>query len=431
MTTPNLAFLPDAIAGTIQNGILERRLYESMKPALLWRGLASRERHPGRIGELVTKTRDGLIAPDTEASAKRTPGGDPSVVTRSVEQFTYQVAPYGKSVQIQLPASYVAQANRFLADTSALGFHAAQTLGRIARNRLLAAYGGGNTFATTGTTSTSLVVKDATGFDTVMVNGSPVPVSVTNPLPIAIAGTANNVTACNLATNTLTVTSATWSQYDAVVRTDAAKVFRQGSRTSDHLLISSDVASAAAFRAAAASMRSDNVPGLDGSPAGMYGCFVDPQIETSLLADPEIHDAIKAVGLTGPFADGAVGDYAGIRFIRNTEMSKLASDSDYQTTIYRSFMFGMDSLIEAFIPEQAFATEVVPEGIAQANHYKMALDAEGTSTLIVRAPLDPTGEMITASWVGTLDWAVPTDSLNQTGPARYKRCRVIHTAGPT
>lgn len=424
----NLAFLPTALQNTIQDGILERKMMDALKPLLLWRGLCQRERHPGNIGEKVTKTRTGLITPDTEASAKRTAGSDPGSVTRSVEQFGYQVTPYGKSLDIHLPSSYVAQYSRFLDDTAALGFHAAQTVGRIARGRLIAAYGGGNTYATAaGTTSTAVAVKDSTGFATVMVNGSPVAVSVSNPLPCHLGGVAVNVVAVVDATHVTLAATATWAQYDALTADDAATVIREGGRSTDHLLVAGDTATAKTFRSAAATMRSMNVPGLDGTVNGLYGCFVDPQTETALFADAEFHDAIKAIGLEGPFASGAIGDYAGIRFIRNTETTKLTGD---QATIHESLMFGSEPLIEAYIPEAAFAAEVQMGGIASANHYKMPLDPDAVMTMVVRAPQDKAGELVTASWLANLDYAVPTDSLNQAGAQRYKRCALIHTAGP-
>lgn len=435
-----LAFLPTAVAGLIQDGILERRLLPALKPALLWRSICAPERHNGREGEVVIKTRTGLIAPSTAAEARRSPGVDPGTLARSVEQFSYQCAPYGKSVQTHLPTSFVAQANRFMDDTQALMFQGAQTLGRMARSAMLAAYRGGDTFTTTDPGSTtSVVVKDCTGFDTVVVNGRVVPVSSTNTLAVTIGGTARLVSACvaddgsSPATGpgTLTITSALdYAQYDAVVRADAPKVVRQGGRSTSRALVSGDTPTIASFRQAAAQLRMNNVPSLDGTLSGPYGCFVDAHVESALMADPEFHNAITAQGLTGPFADGAMGDYMGIRFIRNTEMSILASDSEYQAHIHESFMFGADVAIEAFIPEAEFAREVPLEGIASANHYKMPIDSHGALTLVVRAPLDAAGEVITSSWLANLDYCVPTDVKALTGTARHKRAVVIQTAGP-
>lgn len=434
MPVQNVAFLPAAVQATIQDGILERKMYDAMRPLLLWRSLCEQALHPGQIGEKVIKTRSGLIVPDTEASALRQPGADPSVVARSVEQFAYQLKPFGKSLDTHLPASYLAQYSRFLDDMNALAFHAAQTVGRICRNRLLAAYGGGNSFAMTGATSTTITVKDATGFDTVIVNGSPVAVSAINTLPITIAGVAKVVTACDLVNNILTLSaSTTYAQYDAVVRADAATVVRQADRTSDRLIVAADVATAKTYRNAAALLRINNVPAMDGSRDGLYGCFVDPQTETSLLADPEFHDSIQKEGVTdpnSPFSTGVIGTYGGIKFLRNTEMTKLAADTEYQTTIHRSIMFGAQPLIEAYIPEAEFAAAIPMGGIAGSNHFKMPLDDKGVMTLVVRAPLDRAGEVISSSWLANVDYAVPSDIFNQTGAARFKRCAVIHTAGP-
>lgn len=435
-----LAFLPAAVAGVIQDGILERRLMPALKPALLWRALCSRERHSGREGEVVTKTRTGLITPSTRAEALRTPGTDPGTLTRSVEQFSYQVAPYGKSINVHLPSSYLAQENKFLDDTQALTFHGAQSLGRMARSAMLAAYRGGDTFTTDNPGSTvSVVVKDCAGFDTVVVNGRVVAVSSTNTLAVTIGGTARLVSACVAddgsspasGPGTLTITVALdYAQYDAVLRTDAPRVVRQSGRATDRLIVSGDTPTIAYFRQAAAQLRMNNVPGLDGTIGGRYGCFVDAHVESALMADSEFHSAIQAQGLTGPFADGAMGDYMGIRFIRNTEMSILAADSHYQSHIHESFMFGADVAIEAYVPEAEFAREVPMEGIASANHYKMPLDSDGALTFVARAPLDAAGEVMTLSWLANLDWCVPTDVKALSGTARHKRAVVIKTAGP-
>lgn len=435
-----LAFLPAAVAGCIQDGVLERRVLPSLRPALLWRGLCTPQRHPGGLGEKVTKTRPGLIPPGTAASARRTPGTDPATLQRTLEQFGYQVAPYGNGLDIHLPSSWLAQENKFLDDVEKLAFHGAQTVGRMARDAILAAYRGGDTFTTDNPgATTSVAVKDVTGFDQVLVNGLPTPVSSGAPLPVTIGGTARNVTAC-VATDgsspprgagTLTISVALdYAQYDAVVRTDAPLVVRQGGRATDRLIVAGDTPTAASFRSAAAHLRQHNVPGLDGQVGSPYGCFVDSHVENSLFADTEFHDAIQAEGITGPFASGAIGDYAGIRFIRNTEMTVFNADAALQANVHESLVFGADVAVEAFIPESEFAREVPLEGIALANHYKMPLDPSGVLTLVVRAPLDKAGEILSASWLANVDHCVPSDAKALTGAARHKRAVVVKTAGP-
>lgn len=430
-----IANLPLAISGVIQDGILERNMMQALKPALLWRNLFTRHRHPGRIGERVIFTRDGLITPDSALTAARTPGNDPALVVRSVEQFQYQVKPYGKSLDIHMPSSFLAQTSRFESDTNALGFHAAQTMGRIARDALFAAYGGGNTFAPNlGSATTTLVVQDATGFDTVVVNGVPVAVSATNPGSLSIQGAANvTYTAVNLTTNTITLSAnQTWSQYDSIVRSDAPLIKRQNNRTSDRLLVAGDTPAFQIFRDTAAYMRGHNVPGINGVVGGMYGCYVDPDVENALFNDAEFRQAVAAVGNTGVYAEGTIGVYAGIQFMRmpKSESKIIANAAPYQTTIHRSIMFGQDVGIEAFIPEADFESEVVSAGVARLNHFKMPLDPDAVMTMVIRAPLDKAGEIVSASWLSNVDYAIASDLAAITGTQRLKRAVLIHTAGP-
>ncbi|MDB4930537.1 MAG: hypothetical protein JWM10_3021 [Myxococcaceae bacterium] len=440
MAELNLAFLPPAVAGVIQDGMLERRLLKSLRPLLLWRMLCEQVRHPGNIGERVTRTRSGLIQPDTAASARRLPGVDPGVVTRSVEQFGYGVQPYGKGIDIHLPSAFLACENKFLDDTDALAFHGAQTLGRFCRDELMAAYTGGDSFTTDNPGSvTAVAMKDVTGFDKVLVNGLPTAVSASNPMSVTIGGVARLVTAC-VATDasspprgpgTLTISAALdYAQYDRVLRSDAPTVVRQGSRSTGHLIVAGDTPTIASFRQAAAYLRTHNVPGLDGQVGSDYGCFVDSHTENALFADAEFHDAINAQGVSGQIADGTIGRYAGILFMRNNEMSVIAADSDYQANVHRSIVFGAEAVVEAFIPEMDFQQVVPVEGIATSNHYKMALDPSATFTMVIRAPQDRAGQIVSASWLANLDYCIPTDSLSRTGSQRYKRCVVVETAGP-
>jgi hypothetical protein len=445
--TLNVAFLPAAVANGIQDGILERRLLDALKPALLWRmnftdpatGVSirsmSRDRHEGRLGEAVTKSRRGLIPPGDETSAKIQPGQEPSKVRGSEEFFSYQLAPYGASTDTHLVASHVAAWNKFVEEVENLMFHGAQTLGRIARGRVFSAYGGSDTFATAaGSSATAVIIKDATGFDTVLVNGKPTPVSATYKRPIKIGGIGRNVTAVDLSTNTLTIDTAhTWSQYDRVVADDAPFIVRAGARATDRLIVGTDTAKISYWRDAKAFLQTHNVPGINGQvgPGAVYGAFVDAQIKNALYADAEFYNAIQRNNaLAQSWYTGALGLYDNILFLDNQEMPVIASGGDYQTDIHRSLVFGGDMLVEAYIPDEDFSNEVTLGGVARANHYKLALDQEGVLTLTVRAPLDALARNVTSSWSATCDWAVPSDATALTGKQRFKRAVVVHTAGP-
>jgi len=434
----NIAFLPAAIDGAIQQGFLTAGLQEALKPTLAWRALMSPVKHNAqgvglRAGESATMTRDGLIQPSTDAESLLAPGAEPVTVTRSLEQWSYAIKSRSAKVNINLPGSALAQANRFLADLAALGFQARHTLNRLARNAIFAAYGGGNSFATAlGSSSTSLVVADATGFDTVMTSaGLQVAVSSANPGALSINGAANVAyTAVDLTTNTITLSAAqTWSQYDSVVRSDAPKVIRANSRATDRLIVSGDTATVSAFRDAAAYLRGHNVPGIDGTLTGDYGSFIDTDIENALSADSEFRSAINGAGMSTQAASGLIGRYAGIQFFRQpkSETPIIASAAPYQTTIHKSLVFGADVCAEMFVAENDLLADGDQNAVG-AQHFRTQIDE--VITMVLQAPQDALGRTMKASWIANVDYACPCDSKAITGTQRHKRAVPVHTAGP-
>lgn len=436
----SIANLPSSISSVIQLGLLDLDILEALEPVQLWRELYAKHQHMGRGGETLTMTRDGLIPPGNKASALRIAGQDPATLQRSVEQFSYRIFPYGGAIDTHLPSSFVAQSSRFRSDIKQLMTHAGLTLGRIARDAMYAAYGGRNSFATSaaGSPTTTLPVQDATGFDTaVPVGQAQQPVSVSNPLAITVTGVANTVVACDLVNNILTLgTATTWAQYDAVVGVDAPTIVRATSRATDRLIVAGDTPLLATFRNAATVLRNANVPGIDGVVGSLYGCYVDADVENVLFADPEIRTAMAAQAITGIFSAGIVGVYAGIQFMRmpKTESLIIPQGGAIQTPIHRSIVFGEGPGIEAYIPEAEFAGEVaaggIPEAVATTVHYKKVVDDKGVISLVVRAPLDKAGEVVSSSWLANTDYCIPTDSLGISGPQRVKRACIVHTAGP-
>lgn len=435
----NIAFLPTAVENVVQQGFLAMGIKDALMPLLGWRMLMLREQHNGgmmRQGESATKTRDALIQPSTDANSLLGAGGIPTEVSRSVEQWTYQLKSRGNSLQINLPGSALAQADRFMSDMKALAFHARHTLNRLARNAIFAAYGGGNAFApNSGSSTTTLVVNDATGFDKVVTSGgTEVAVSSTNPGYLSIAGAANVAyTAVDLTTNTITLSAtASWSQYDSVVRSDAPRVIRPNSKSTDRALVSGDTATMAVFREAAAYLRSHNVPGLDGTLTGDFGAFVDSDIENALYADTEFREAVTGAGIGGSpeIQSGMIGRYAGIVFYRQpkSETPIIANASPYQTTIHKSLVFGSEICAEMYAPEAVLLADANPANVISQAHTRIPIDE--VITAVIRAPQDPLGRTLTASWVANVDYSCPTDSKAITGTQRHKRAVPVHTAGP-
>jgi hypothetical protein len=434
----NIAFLPSAVQGVVQDGILQSRFLDSLTPVRRWRTLAQRILHTGRIGEKVTMTRPGLISPSTEASATLAAGGEPDLLARSIEKFSFQVRSMGKALDIQLPASFFAQASTFLDDSEKLGIQAEMTLDGIARERLIRAYSGGDTFTEDNPgATTSVDVADCTGFDTVMVNGDPTAVSVSNTLPVTIGGTARLVSACVAddasspprGPGTLTITVALdYAQFDRVLRTDAATIVRQTSRATDRLIVAGDTATMATFRRAKQVLVDHFVPPIDG--AGNHGCAISATTKNALFADTEILNANQGRGAeAGGVADGRIGTFAGIAFFElpQERMPASLSGGNLQTTIQRSLMYGADALVEAYVPEEEFANQASPAAVAGMNHLKMPIDE--VLAMVYRAPLDTYGRQVRAAWVANVDFVVPSDVNGLSGAQRFKRACMIHTAG--
>lgn len=428
-----IATFSGSLLTIIEQGIVERELLESIRPALLWNAVVAQRLHPSGVGETVSLTREGLIAPSTAANALLANGmSTPNSASASMEQFSYSINSYALSLNIPVPDSVLAAAEVFQPRLNSFAFSALQTINRIRRDVAFAAYGGGNSFATTaGAAVTALVVADATGFDTTVVNGVVTPVSSTNPGTLTIAGVSRTYTAVNLGTNTITLSSAqTWSQYDAVVRNDATPVYRQGSRATDRLIVAGDTSTLATFRAAAAGLRGQNVPGINNVPGGDYMCFIDSDVENDLMADTEFRQALNGAGLAPSIEAGVLGRYGGIVFVRQpkSESQLIANAAPYQTTIHRSLMVGGGgAVIEAYKPENELLAHGEP--YVSGSHFRIPM-TDGL-TMVIQAPTDPLGRQVKASWVGNLGWCAPSDINNGTGSnVRYKRAAVIHTAGP-
>jgi hypothetical protein len=421
-----------ALVLAFQQGLVERAIQAPLSPMLLWSLLTQQEQFPLSIGETLHKTRDGLITPSARSTVTILPGNDPPTVSRSRERYSLTMEEQGSSMTHYLPNGSLAAVNSFLVDVDRLVTHGAMTLNRIRRDVFLAAYGGGNSFATAaGSAATALVVQDATGFDTVMVNGEAVPVSATNVGTLLLAGTSRTYTAVNLGTNTITLSSAqTWAQYDSVVRSDATPVFRQASRATDRLIVAGDVATLATFRSASMWMRGQNVPGVDGSPTGDYVCFINSDIEDQLMQDSEFRTAVNGAGLQPAIANGMLGRYAGVQFYRvpKSESAIIAAGGAYQANIHRSVMFGGGgAVIEGYINPADLITSAGP----LVNHTHMRQPLANGMQMVVRAPQDALGKTVLMSWNSALGWSVPSDINNGTGnAARFKRGVVIHTAGP-
>ena len=162
--------LPPPLRPLIQEHYLDRLFEDSLHSKLGFRRIADREPVPVGIGETITKTRAGLLAPAiTPLDPATDLALDDGLMPEgwSIEQYSLALNAYGATIDLNIETSLVAIGNLFLANATKLGLHALQSLDRLARNALYAVYLGGNSFVTASpdAPSTTLKVDTVVGFE--------------------------------------------------------------------------------------------------------------------------------------------------------------------------------------------------------------------------------------------------------------------------
>jgi hypothetical protein len=416
--------LPAAIRAIIQDGLLEAAFDNALIPDFLFPRAADLEQVPGQKGQRVTRTRTGLLTPQTTALT----GDIASADSYSVEQFSGVLDQYGNSIDTNMLGSSVAQASKFVQDVQTLGINAGQSLNRIARNRLYAAYAGGRTWVRTadGASNTTVDVQTVDGFGTVLVNGVPTAVSASNPLTITIAGVANTVTGVDTTNRRLTLGTASVDTLGAaIIAANAPTSIRPNARASAYNLISTDTATVGLFFDAVARLRNMNVPPL---PSGNYQAHVDPFTMRQLLSDTEFRQAFQSQGPSDTYANGRLTIFGGVEFLLNNEVPTVTGDSMTVTLARRPIVLGGGSLIAMPLESQG----MMLDGTGVQDVPGISVIDAGTSgiqvALIVRPPQDRLQQVVSSSWAWTGDFAVPTDSLANSDAALVKRAVVIEHA---
>lgn len=411
--------LPSAIVSIMQDGLLDRVFQDALLPEFLFPALADNEPWQGNMGSRQIMTRTGLMVPQTSPIT----GNDASTGTYGVEQWETVMDQYGFSIDTNMLTSAMTLASKYLRDVQTLGINAGQSLNRIARNKLLAAYAGGRTYVTTaGTSVTNVVVNDATGFGTVLVNGTPTAVSATTPLGITIGGTANTVTGVNTTTNTLTLgTAATVTVGEAVVSSVAPVSYRAGgsARNSIYDMTSADVATLALYRNAVTRLRKQNVPTVGGN----YIAHVTPDTINELFSDADFKQAYQGRGDSTVYGSFSLGTFAGLDWVQNNELPTFVGGSGGNVNVARTLVLGDGALVAC--PFSDMGSLLAGSGVEGVPAIRMIGPADGVQVaLIVRPPQDRLAQNISTTWSWVGDFGVPSDSV--TGDAAvFKRGAVV------
>lgn len=414
------AVLPAGIQAMLQNGMLDRVFRDALVPNFLFPQIADAEPWMGGLGDTKTFTRKGLLAPVTTPVT----GSDPSAATYSIEQWSVTMDQYANSMDTNMLGSAMALASKFLADIENLGINAGQTVNQVARNKLFKAYAGGRTWATAAaTTDTSIIVASTDGFETVMVNGVPTPVSASNPLTVSIAGVANTVTGVNTGTKTLTLGTTRVDVVGDYVVAANAPVSVRATGNSAFDLSAGNVATFANFRAAVARLRKMAVPTV----GGYYVAHIDPDTEAQLFADSDFKQALQGRVDSPIYTDLSIGRFAGIDWVRNLEAPTISNGGSAGTlTVHRPIVLGANALMSA--PFEGTNSLLVGTGVEDVPEIRTIPVAPGVDvTLLVRPAQDRLQQVISSTWSWVGDYGVPSDA--GTGDAAlYKRGVVIEHA---
>ncbi|HTI26178.1 MAG TPA: hypothetical protein VL652_34635 [Kutzneria sp.] len=413
--------LPAAIQAIMQNGMLDRVFRDALIPGFLFPAIADSEPWQGALGDTKTFTRKGLIAPTT------TPLGGADISgasTYTVEQWSVTMDQYGLSVDTNMIQSAMTLASKFLADVQTLGINAAQSLNQIARNKIYRAYAGGRTWATaSGSSDTSIVVADVSGFTRTLVNGVPTAVSGSTPLTVSITGVANTVTGTSAQSGPGTLTLGTArvdTAGDYVVAQNAPTSVRTAARNTAYDITTADVATLAMFRAAVVRLRKMNVP----TNGGYYTAHIPPDTEAELFADADFKQALQGRQDSPVWRDLSIGRFSGIDWVRNNETPTVTSNSG--ATVFRPIVVGDGAVVAA--PFEGIGSLLAGTGVEDVPSIRMIEAAPTTQVaLIVRPPSDRLQQVISTSWAYTGDFGVPSDS--GTGDAAlYKRAVMVEHA---
>lgn len=433
---------PAALQPIIQQGFLEREFEDGLTSVLAYRRAATREEFANNIGETVTKTRPGLKAPTTTpmvASNNTNLDNGLSATTWTVEQYTLTLAMYGDTIDLNTVTQKVGIKSQFMQNAKANGIQAAQSLDRIARNKLFSAYMGQNTRVKTtlGAPGTVVAVDDVTGFSTVLVNGKPTPVSGTNPLPVLVGSNVYNLTgvtpdgsntstAFNGVSGTLTfsgnVTVADATAGNAVVSSYAPAILRPNGRSTTNAIVGTDTLTMSIILDAVAQLRSNAVAAID----GFYNVHLDPISGRQLFADPDFKIAYQGQGASQEFRMGRVIELLDCRFIPTTEAPIQAHPTTAGLKVRRPIVCGAGALIEG-----DFAGMVDSD----FTDNDAEVDLVDNIVQVTRPPLDRLQQIIAQSWYWIGDFAAPTDeTVNSTivptaSAAYWKRAICLEHAG--
>lgn len=446
--------LPVALQNVIQQGFLLSEFQQGLFSSLAYRGVAQKMMFPNGRGETVTKTRAGYLpAVPTALNPSQNTNLDNGLTPTNYqdEQYTLAINQYANTTDLNLVNNMSLVVDLFMQNAKSMGYNAAQTLDFLARNAILNAYMGGNTYVNTTLMSpgVNVAVDDIRGFQNVIVNGVSTPVSVTNTMPVQVGatvytltGAAADVTNVSNARFTNAITSqgaggisgiltfsASVSTTDAtagnaVISAFAPSIIRPNGRATTLALISGDTLKMSDVINGVAVLRSNSVPDV----GGRYNMYMDHISGIQLFSDPAFQILYRGATLADPvYKNAEYIEGLDVRFIRTTQAPQQVQSASSSLAIHRPILCGADMLVEGTFEGQTAAVDNMIQGFGY-------IEVVDDVVQVVRPQLDRLQQIISQSWNWIGGYVAPTDSTatNQIIPtannAYYKRAVVFETA---
>jgi len=469
-SSSNFVNFPSDLQAALQVDFLNREFEEGLDSILAYRRMALQETINARIGETLTRTRKGRTPPqiDPLSGAQVNANLDNSLSPESyqVEQYTLTLNQYAATQDVNILQELAGIADQVIAAARNNGVSAAQTLERLAKIQLFAAYNGGNTFVRSdlGTNSlTEVYVDDIRGFRYLNYNGQLVPVSATTPLTVyeyatsstgvtqsfQVVGTA--ATSTNLSyfpgsngagstdgiSGVLLISGATSVPvpHDAIISANAPTIMRPGGKMTTAELTGNDVLTLSSILNAVAYLRNNGVPALSN---GDYACILDNASMRQLFSDQQFIMYFAGRDQSPEIRSGDIVRIMGVTFIPTTEAYvQLPVPGVIQTTVRRPIVMGAEALIQGNF--EGMDMWLNRKGVA-GNTVSEVMLVNGVAQ-ILRVPLDRLQQSLSLSWSWVGGFTTPTDitatsdiipTVGQNitgGNPLYKRCVVIETAG--
>lgn len=471
-----------AVDALVQRGWLRHAFMDRLLPKERFGIAAERKPIQCEVGNTVTDTRPSFLPPKpTSVDPSQTTGMDNGMVPDQygIEQITLMLErhegtqdhnirtdPLGVVKQIPTKVRNMLQQAKSSVDVwkrdMMLGGNVPYM--RSVTNpqgafRSVFGYLSGTTIVTAATTTSNTChVDDASGFDTVLVNGKPTPVSSTNPLPLLKNGVQiANITgvaydpyaagkwgssmrrwsgvsiACGASANLTFDTAVSFNAGDVITTPNAPLILRPNGKAHYSQLTSSDTLTASLFRQATAYLEDNSVPHAEDE----YYIALGDQTGFAQLWNDQEMQSYSRTRLKSRYVENRELDYVmGAALLPTTNAPYQPKQGTMSVGVRRIVIIGggVQRIGPAAANEHYAAIARTANGLIEQtpNHWK-AYDDD--IVFNIRGPLDRQGETPSFSWNSMNSASNPTDygassQITDTwSNAALKRAVVLEFAG--